>query len=127
MSLVFVYGTLKRGDVRARALAGERFVDVAVTQTRYRMFNTGTFPALVEVAANGLAIEGEVYDVSADGLRRLDDVEGVEEQLYTRRAIQLAAPFDRAPVDAYFYVPSVAGMPDCGVRWERQSGARDVL
>lgn len=115
-TFLFVYGTLMRGGCRAGALVGQRFVGEASTEPRYRMVNCGTYPGLLE-ASPGRSIYGEVWEVKADCLPRLDEVEGVHLGLYERRPVWLRHPFADRPVEAYFYLPSTAGMPDCGVRW----------
>jgi gamma-glutamylaminecyclotransferase len=119
-TLVFVYGTLMRGDCRHGALAGQEFAGEARTIAAYRMYDVGTYPALVE-AADGVEIEGEVWRVSAACRARLDAVEGVDEGLYARRTIRLQPPFDTSPVEAYFYLQSTSGMRDCGSRWHGRS------
>lgn len=129
MPLIFVYGTLKRGDVRSGALAGERFLGEVRTRPLYRLYDCGDYPGLMSAPAGslGTAIAGELYEVSPACLERLDEVEGVAERLYERRQIELdAAPFAE-PVEAYFYLLPVAGLADCGPRWERRSsGSGDV-
>jgi len=117
---IFVYGTLMRGDTRHRALAGQKFLGDATTSPRYRMYNVGTYPALVE-SPEGLAIEGELWNVDEACLARLDDIEGVSEGLYARRAIKLQPPFEASPAEAYFYLESIVGMADCGARWSRDA------
>lgn len=115
---LFVYGTLKRGDVRAYLLQGQRFLGEAITEPSYRMFNTGSYPALVQARAlglSGLAIRGELWRVDGACLLRLDEEEGVDVGLYERRAIMLQNVNE--PVESYFYLHDVAGMADCGDRW----------
>jgi len=113
---LFVYGTLKRGHSRSVALAGERFIGHAVTAPRYRLFDCGGYPALVEVL-NGQSIEGELWEVDTACLTRLDDIEGVALNLYVRRPILLADPYSNDYVESYFYQRSVLGLRDCGCRW----------
>lgn len=118
---LFVYGTLKRGDVRAYLLDDQRFISEATTQPQYRLYNTGDYPALVEsqpLGLHGNAILGEVWEVDDECLNRLDIEEGVDEGLYARRQIKLMDTGDS--VQSYFYLLSVAGMPDCGGRWPVQ-------
>lgn len=117
---LFVYGTLKRGGSRAAAMAGQRFVDVVHTAPHYRIFDCGGYPGLVEVIS-GLSIEGELWEVDANCLAQLDDIEGVALNLYERRPIQLAAPYGQTAVQSYFYQRSVLGRRDCGVRWPDRS------
>ena len=121
MSLVFVYGTLMRGDVRHPALDGQRFVATARTQPRYRLFDCGSYPGLIEAEHDGVSVEGELYEVDRGGLEGLDRVEGVAERLYERKRVELQPPFSDHPVEAYFYLPSTAGMKDCGTTWRRLS------
>ena len=116
-SLLFVYGTLKRGDVRAPLLDGQRFIGEARTLAQYRLFNTGDYPALVEatpLGLTGLAITGELWRVDRVCLHRLDEEEGVDEGLYERRMIELA---DEQRAWAYLYLHPVDGMSDCGDCW----------
>lgn len=117
--LVFVYGTLKRGHCRASNLSGQRFVGTAETVPRYRMRDVGTYPGLIE-SADGLAIQGEVWEVDNACLQRLDVVEAVNEGEYERRAIALQAPFDHEPVEAYFYLRPTETMADCGITWDKE-------
>ena len=115
---LFVYGTLKRGDVRAPLLAGQTLLGTACTQPRYRLFNTGDYPALVEAPPLGLAgmsIQGELWQVDGACLQRLDIEEGVDERLYERREIQLAD--HPTPAQSYYYLRSVQGLADCGASW----------
>ena len=116
--LLFIYGTLKRGDVRAYLLQGQTFLGEASTAPRYRLFNTGDYPALVEVEPldlGGRSIQGELWAIDEDCLDRLDEEEGVDEGLYERRAVELSPHKER--VQSYFYLPSIAGMSDCGTAW----------
>jgi gamma-glutamylaminecyclotransferase len=116
MPILFVYGTLKRGDCRHRFLAGSRFLGLAVTSPGYRLFNLGDYPALVEDPSGG-QIEGELYEVSGHGLRVLDEVEAVADELYVRRSIQLASPTTQPTAEAYFYLGSVTGKREILRRW----------
>lgn len=114
---LFVYGTLKRGDVRADLLEGQTFIRQTTTAPHYRLFNTGSYPALIEagpVRLGGLSIAGELWQVDHACLARLDEEEGVEEGLYARRQITLA---DATTADSYFYLLSVTGMGDLGIAW----------
>ena len=116
MARIFVYGTLKRGYSRSAALQGEKFLGTARTDTRYRMYNCGDYPGLVE-SPEGLSIEGELWEVSAECLKRLDEIEGVGNQLYKRAKVHLKTPHEREKAETYLYLRSTQGMPDCGARW----------
>jgi len=113
---LFIYGTLKRGQPRHPALKGQTFVANVLTAPAYRMYNTGTYPALVE-AENGVAVEGELWAVSETCLSELDVIEGVAEGLYGRRPVLLQPPHDGTAAETYIYLRSIAGLHDCGSNW----------
>jgi gamma-glutamylcyclotransferase (GGCT)/AIG2-like uncharacterized protein YtfP/lysophospholipase L1-like esterase len=115
MVRIFVYGTLKRGGCRVHVLRDQRFLGTAKTVAGYRLYNTGSYPALVE-DAGGLEVEGEVWEVDDDCLRSLDAIECVPD-LYERRPVGLADP-SMDGVETYIYRRSVQGLPECGNRWE---------
>jgi gamma-glutamylcyclotransferase (GGCT)/AIG2-like uncharacterized protein YtfP len=116
MPLVFVYGTLKRGDCRHRFMAGSKFVGLAATASGYRLFHLGEYPAMVQDPAGG-QIEGEVFEVSDATLRRLDEVEGVADTRYVRKPIPLVDRFAGMTVEAYLYEGSVRGKRELLRRW----------
>ena len=119
-TLIFVYGTLKRGFCRAQFLAGQTFLGEASTPPKYRMYNCGTYPGL-KLVADGLSIRGELWSVDEACLVRLDREEGVDEGLYSRSVIELATTLldsvAPAPVEAYFYCGAISEFPDCGDQW----------
>jgi gamma-glutamylcyclotransferase (GGCT)/AIG2-like uncharacterized protein YtfP len=113
---LFFYGTLKRNGRSHALLAGQRFVGEARTAPRYRLYDWGPHPCLVEDAAHGIAVFGEVWEVTPAVLAALDAYEGVP-GLFDRRPIVLERP--GAPVETYLYQGNVAGLPDCGPVWPR--------
>lgn len=74
-TILFVYGTLKRGEKNSRLLADQEFVGEATTAPRYRVFDLGPWPGLVRDDANGLAVRGELFAVSECCLTELDEFE----------------------------------------------------
>lgn len=85
--LVFVYGTLKRGMVNHRHLAGARFVG-AVQLAGLDLFDLGPFPMAVPSDDAGAVLQGELYAVDAEQLAALDRFEGVP-RLYERQRHRL--------------------------------------
>ena len=117
-TLLFVYGTLKRGDVRAPLLDGQRFVGESSTAPRYKLFSTGDYHALVEaepLGITGQSVRGELWEVDPPCLARLDLEEGVDEGLYERKQIEMIEP--GSVVLGYLYMLSIDGMADCGDHW----------
>lgn len=112
-TLVFVYGTLKRGRENHVWIARQRFVREARTRPLYRMHDMGGYPGLVR-AENGLAIDGEIWEVDAAGLAQLDILEDIEGGEYERVPIELD---DGSAVQGYLYLRDVSGRRDCGSSW----------
>jgi gamma-glutamylaminecyclotransferase len=85
-TLVFVYGSLKRGFRHHGELEGAGFRGRVRTAGGYRLVLVGEYPALV--AAGEETVEGELYEVLPEQLERLDAFEGCPE-MYQREAIRL--------------------------------------
>ena len=115
-TLVFVYGTLKRGGENHEWIENQRFVAEARTLPVYRMFDLGGYPGMVR-AADGLAIQGEIWQVDGPGLVRLDVLEDVEGGEYKRVEVELEGEFADHGAQAYIYLPSVEGRRDVGECW----------
>ena len=115
---LFLYGTLKRGCSNHPYMAGQRFIDVARTVPLYRLVSMGTYPGMVLAEEGaGRSIEGEVWDVDEDCLRRLDVLEGIQEGEYAYEVVPLMPPFDAEAVHGYRYLRPVEGRPDIGAAW----------
>jgi gamma-glutamylcyclotransferase (GGCT)/AIG2-like uncharacterized protein YtfP len=114
---LFIYGTLKRGACRSGLLVDQQFVGEAQTRPLYRIYRVDQYPALVHDQP-GVAVEGELWDLEPECLVELDQVEAVEDGLYRREAIELEPPWHQGAVQAYFYLPPVTGLDDCGSCWE---------
>lgn len=73
--IIFVYGTLKRGNFLSYCLEQAEFLGEARTvREEFRMFCNGHYP-LVTSCERGYCISGELYRVNADSLALLDRVE----------------------------------------------------
>jgi gamma-glutamylaminecyclotransferase len=90
--LVFVYGTLKRGQHNHnRFLATSTFLGPATTAERWRMI-TGGYPVVLpnHHRAGAGRIRGELYEVDDQTLEALDRLEG-NGHLYLRREVPVVA------------------------------------
>ena len=112
-AILFVYGTLKRGQRNHRLLADQQYLGEAATEPRYRVFDLGPYPGLVADAANGLAVRGELWAVSECCLAELDDFEGVPD-LFARRRVVVPG---RDGVEAYFWAGAVPDGAASGSEW----------
>ena len=117
---LFLYGTLKRGCCNHHYMAGQRFIGTASTAPRFRLMGLGGYPGMVH-SDEGRGIDGEVWEVDDDCLRRLHTLEGVEEGEYAFEVIPLLPPFDAGPVHGYVYLKPVEGCPDVGSVWHEET------
>lgn len=85
-TMVFVYGSLKRGLHNHELLTrhGARFVGTDAV-VGYSLFSLGSFPAAVP-AKKG-KVTGELYAVGTDGMAALDRLEGCP-GFYTRAEVE---------------------------------------
>lgn len=112
MTRIFVYGTLKRGCKNHHWLAGQRFIAEARTQPIYRLYDMGGYPGMIR-ADNGVAVEGEIWEVDEGGMARLDVLEDIEGGEYERLLIEL----EGERVEGYLFLRDVSGRPDAGTNW----------
>jgi gamma-glutamylcyclotransferase (GGCT)/AIG2-like uncharacterized protein YtfP len=91
MNLVLCYGTLKKGYSNHRCISEQKYICKAKTaESNFQLYNVGggAYPAAV-ISEKGRHIEGELYEVDDEGMKRLDWLEGVSHGLYARKSIQV--------------------------------------
>lgn len=106
--LLFVYGSLKRGQANHAQLGRAVFVAVARTLPHFALRMIDGYPALVP---GRRAVWGELYRIETYDLSDLDEFEGAA---YRRRAIELEGGTDAL---AYLAVASNAGDPHPADEW----------
>jgi gamma-glutamylcyclotransferase (GGCT)/AIG2-like uncharacterized protein YtfP len=82
--LVFVYGTLRRGQRNHYMLRSSPFLGMHVTEPCYTMLDLGSYPAVVR--GGHCAISGELYRVTPPTLATLDELEDYPDR-YDRAVI----------------------------------------
>jgi gamma-glutamylcyclotransferase (GGCT)/AIG2-like uncharacterized protein YtfP len=108
--LLFIYGTLMPGLRLEAEMQGARFMGPA--QVTGRLVDVGRYPGFV--AGEGL-VTGEVYEVDAEHLARLDGVEDMvpgdrEASQYWREQVTvLSGPLQGQQVQTYVYNRPVDG------------------
>lgn len=117
MTLVFVYGTLKRGGSNHAFLAGQEFVGPARTAPGFVLYELAGYPGMVAGEGGAAGVTGEVWSVDDPCLARLDGLEGTAEGLYRREAVPLLAPFAGTRVEGYIYLREVDGRRQLGETW----------
>lgn len=88
MTLVFVYGTLRKGEHNAHVLGDSPYCGKASTAADYQMLHLGGFPAIIPAVDGGVSIVGEVYECDAQTMIDLDRLEGAPD-FYHRDVITL--------------------------------------
>lgn len=97
-TIVFVYGTLRRGfSNHARHLSHLKSLGQVTSAPLYEMIDLGAFPGILEGGTT--PIVGELYAVDTRDLQRLDNLEG-HPRFYERKPIKI--PGMREAVEAYF-------------------------
>ncbi|EGR7977624.1 gamma-glutamylcyclotransferase [Vibrio vulnificus] len=93
--LVFVYGTLRKGESNHHYLEKSEFLGGCQSAQDYRLYDLGDYPALGE---GNRAINGEVYLIDDETLQALDKLEDVPVE-YRRETIE--TPFGQAWIYLY--------------------------
>jgi gamma-glutamylaminecyclotransferase len=117
MSLIFVYGTLKRGGRNFHHMAGQQFLGEARTPPGFRLYELDGYPGMLIKPDDRDGVTGEVWSVDTAGLAQLDLLEGLAQGLYRRIPINLLPPFADQPVETYLYARSIEGRPAIGSTW----------
>jgi gamma-glutamylaminecyclotransferase len=112
-TILFVYGTLKRGQRNYFRIADQVFLGEAVTAPGYRVFDLGPFPGLVRDEASGLAIRGELFAVGDRCLAELDAFEG-DAGAFVRELIEVNG---QERVWAYYWNREIPSGTESGDRW----------
>lgn len=94
-TLVFVYGSLRRGEQNHWHLDGCLLIREARTEPGFRLYDLGAYPAMV--AGGRGSVVGEVYAVGPEALAALDRLEG-HPRYYQRQVVRLA---DGQAVESY--------------------------
>ncbi|MFT4640669.1 MAG: gamma-glutamylaminecyclotransferase [Verrucomicrobiales bacterium] len=111
---LFIYGTLKRGQVNNYLLESETYLGEAETTPDFRLLKLGWYPGMAAVKKEGVSIKGEIWEVSETCLQALDVYEGDE---YERKEIRLAADDTEIPIQTYLLHTPDWSLPDAGTQW----------
>jgi gamma-glutamylcyclotransferase (GGCT)/AIG2-like uncharacterized protein YtfP len=77
-TILFFYGSLKRGLSNHHRIAGQHHLGDAVTQPCYRIIEIGEYGGMIRDETNGFAVQGELWSVDAKCLSELDEFESGE-------------------------------------------------
>lgn len=85
---VFVYGSLKRGEYNHKWLGRSTFIKRA-RLAGAEMYSMGAYPMVILKGMRSSVVHGEVFQLDAAGLDRLDVLEGYP-SLYDRKVLTLS-------------------------------------
>lgn len=103
MDRVFVYGTLKKGQLRNPVMDNSHFVGNGWIR-HHKLFNLGHYPGVLydyDRDDNSI-VHGEVYEVNDYMLKRLDQIEG-RGYLYERMSVKVEME-DGSVLDSFYYI-----------------------
>jgi len=117
VTALFVYGSLKRFEPNHRLLGDSAFLECALTEPRFTLFDLGAYPAMT--MDGDMQVEGEIYEVGDATLARLDQFEG-HPSYYERVAIPIVGHDD---VEGYVFRATlpVDAKRIIGGRWSSSS------
>lgn len=108
-TLIFVYGTLKRGFPNHHLIEDHIRSNDTVFLGSFRTIQPFPLvcgplgiPFLINKPGSGHRVRGELYSVSGWALSRLDELEGLSRGHYERLPIGVAAEAEERVVEAYF-------------------------
>ena len=112
-TILFVYGSLKRGRRNHRLIADQEYLGPAGTEPRYRIVDLGVYPGLIE-DANGVRVVGELWAVGECALAEVDEFECADAPYY-RGSVVIEGRTE--PIEAYFYRGDVPPAARTGGEW----------
>ncbi|WP_028573633.1 gamma-glutamylcyclotransferase family protein [Desulfonatronovibrio hydrogenovorans] len=104
--LVFVYGTLRQGCSNHGLLKDEKYLGTARTKDRYALY-VDDYPYLVKDQPRS-RVKGEVYQVSTQGLARLDILEN-HPAWYKREKIRVCLDMGEVILAWIYFFPTARG------------------
>lgn len=111
MNKLFVYGTLKKGRSNHQLFLGNaKFIGEGKTKANvWQLLDLGAYPAMTY---GGVAVHGEVYEVTDHELNRIDRLEGLDVGLYERHIIDIDIDGEEHHCETYlmFDVVTLGGL-----------------
>ena len=104
-SLLFFYGSLKRGYSNHHRIATQKYLGDAVTLPCYRIIELGEYGGMIRDETGGLAVKGELWAIDSQCLAELDEFE-MGEGVFARMPVSIAG---RQGVQSYCWTGAVPG------------------
>ena len=103
--LLFVYGTLKRGERNHPLLMDEKYLGDTGTSPNYLLVDLGRYPGMVKKPHGGFSVQGELFEIPYKLILELDKIEDAP-FLFNLELITLA---DGSKAFSYLYKQSIEG------------------
>ena len=103
--LLFVYGTLKRGERNHPLLMDEKYLGDTGTSPNYLLVDLGRYPGMVKKPHGGFSVQGELFEIPYKVILELDKIEDAP-FLFNLEPITLA---DGSKAFSYLYKQSIEG------------------
>lgn len=101
--LLFVYGTLKRGEKNHNVMEDAIYLGDIQTSPDYLLVDLGPYPGMIEKPLAGSMVQGELFEIPSSLLNKLDKIEG-SPYLFNLEPISLA---DGSKAFAYLFKQSI--------------------
>jgi gamma-glutamylcyclotransferase (GGCT)/AIG2-like uncharacterized protein YtfP len=121
-TVLFIYGSLKRGHLNHHRIADQEYLGDAATEPQYRIITIGKYGGLIRDEANGVAVKGELWAVSQQSLLELDDFE-TSEGLWARFPVAVVG---RDTAEAYFWTGEIPARVLSGDEWPLKNAERGM-
>jgi gamma-glutamylaminecyclotransferase len=112
-TLLFFYGSLKRGYSNHHRVAGQEYLGEVRTEPGYRIIELGEYGGLIRDDRCPVAVTGELWAVDARCLAELDAFE-TGEGLWARRLVAITG---RSGVQSYCWTGDVPDGVRSGAMW----------
>lgn len=117
MTLLAVYGTLRRGECRNHAVSRGKYLGTYRTDNPFIMFNLGSYPGIIEGGAQGVVVD--LYEVDDNIMHVCDQIEGVAYNFYARGTAYVNG--QRSIIYTYGQEPAGARIIESGDWCEREA------
>jgi gamma-glutamylaminecyclotransferase len=117
MTLIFVYGTLKRGFSNHHHLDGQAFLGAARTAPGYALYALAEYPGMVRQEGDPRALAARCGPWTTNASPAWISLECTAEGLYGREAVRMGQPFEGRSVEAYVYLKDTTGLRKIGPDW----------
>lgn len=125
MAKLFVYGTLMSGSKSNHILAVQHYIGVGVLEG-YALYNVSeAYPGIVKQADKHVI--GDVYEVDANTIRKLDYHEGTNLGIYSRDIVEVIVNEKKEIAHTYVWLKGIDGIDEVSIENQPWAFIKTVL